>query len=301
MEFGLAIAASVLFALGTVLQQRGARTATDAEAAGAGFLLRLARKPVWLAGMAADLAGFGCHATALSHGRLAVVQPLLASSLVFALPLGAWFDHRRLAMRELLGAIAVAGGLTLFLILANPDGGRQDASFLSWAVGIGACGLVCLPMVIQGRASSPRMKAALLGCAAGVLFGLCAALIKATVGRLDGGIVHTVADWHMWALGVVGWASMTLGESSLQVGRLAPALATQTALDPVTSLLLGVFAFHEAIHASVPGVIGAIAGIGIMVAGIGVLSTAAHVPPEVSAPAAVPGDAGHASAVVPLR
>jgi hypothetical protein len=84
----LALAAAILSALGTVLQQRVAATATGTQAMRAGFLLRLARQPLWLVGIAVDVAGFVCQAAALGLGRIVVVQPLLASSVVFALPFG---------------------------------------------------------------------------------------------------------------------------------------------------------------------------------------------------------------------
>ncbi len=99
----LALAAALFFALGTVLQQRVAASASAEEAAKLGFLLRLARRPAWLAGIASDAAGFVCHAAALAAGRLVVVQPILATSLVFALPIGAWLDSggsRRVSYSE---------------------------------------------------------------------------------------------------------------------------------------------------------------------------------------------------------
>jgi drug/metabolite transporter (DMT)-like permease len=95
MAVVLALAAALLFALGTVLQQRVAAASAGAEAMRAGFLLRLARQPQWLAGIAADAAGFACQAAALGLGRIVVVQPLLASSVVFALPLGVWLAGQR--------------------------------------------------------------------------------------------------------------------------------------------------------------------------------------------------------------
>lgn len=242
MEMPLALAAALFFALGTVLQQRVAAKASSEEAAKLGFLLRLARRPAWLAGIATDAVGFICHAAALAVGRIVVVQPVLATSLVLALPIGAWLDKRRISSRELLGAAAVTVGLAAFLIVADPPAG-----------------------------------------AAGVLFGLCAALIKATVERLDGGLVNVFADWHVWALVVVGYASMALSERSFQAGPLAPALATQTALDPIASLALGVFAFNEGIHESAVGVVGALAGIALMTAGIGVLVSGARGQPAVVA------------------
>ena len=75
----------------------------------------------------------------------------------------------------------------------------------------------------------------------------------------------------MWALLLVGYASMALSERSFQAGPLAPALATQTAIDPTTSLALGVFAFNERIDETTVGTVGALAGMALMVAGIVVL------------------------------
>ncbi len=272
----LALAAALFFALGTVLQQRVASSASAEEAVKLGFLLRLARRPVWLAGIASDAVGFVCHAGALATGRLVVVQPILATSLVFALPIGAWLDKRRVSARELLGAAAVAAGLAVFLIVADPTAGTSDASGRTWIVVFAACGAACVVLMTLARGATTARRAALLGSAAGVLFGLCAALIKATVMRLDGGLVNVIADWHVWALAVIGYASMALGEQSLQAGPLAPALATQTALDPTTSLALGVFVFSEQIHESAVGTIGALAGMALMIAGIVVLVSGAR-------------------------
>jgi EamA domain-containing membrane protein RarD len=43
-------------------------------------------------------------------------------------------------------------------------------------------------------------------------------------------------------------------------------------LDPVTSLFLGTLAFKEEIHDSAGGVVLALAGIAVMIAGLGVLA-----------------------------
>ena len=272
----LAVAAALFFALGTVLQQRVAASASAEEAAKLGFLLRLARQPVWLAGIVSDVGGFICHAAALSAGRLVVVQPVLATSLVFALPIGAWLDKRRISARELLGAAAVTAGLAVFLIVADPPAGTNDASRRAWIVAFAACGLACVAFTMIARGATAARRAALLGCAAGVLFGLCAALVKATVERLDGGVMNVIADWHVWALLLIGYASMALSERSFQAGPLAPALATQTAIDPTTSLVLGVFAFNERIHETTVGTVGALAGMALMIAGIVVLVSGAR-------------------------
>jgi drug/metabolite transporter (DMT)-like permease len=274
MDVALALAAALFFSLGTVLQQQVAATASEEEARGAGFLLRLARRPRWLAGIASDGLGFLCQAGALAAGRLVVVQPLLATSVVFSLPLGAKLGHRRVVRREMVAAAAVTGGLAAFLVLADPGGGRDDATDAAWAVSFAVGGVICAVLVLSSRGRRAAPRAALLGAAAGILFGLSAALTKATVEQLDDGVLSVFEHWHVYALLVVGYASMTLSQSSLQAGALAPAVATQMALDPVASLFLGTLAFDETIHDSTAGLLGALAGMVVMIAGIAYLAAA---------------------------
>jgi drug/metabolite transporter (DMT)-like permease len=270
----LALVAAAVFALGTVLQQRVAAEASADDARSASFIVQLARRPLWLAGTAADAGGFLVQATALGLGRIVVVQPLLSSSLVFALPLGAALDHRRIGRRELGAAVAVFAGLVLFLVVANPSGGHEDASTRAWLVSFAACAVAIGAAYLRARGASPLGRAVLLGSATGVLYGLSAGLTKAVVEQLGDGVFSLVMDWHPWALIVVGYLGMTLGAASLQAGRLAPAVATQMAFDPITSLLLGTLAFGERIHSTAVGTTGALAGIVLMVAGIAVLARA---------------------------
>jgi len=65
----LALIAALLFALGTVLQQRAGMEAPSAGAS-SGLLLRMARRPVWVMGIAADGLGFVAQAAALAIGAL---------------------------------------------------------------------------------------------------------------------------------------------------------------------------------------------------------------------------------------
>lgn len=77
----VALAAALCFAAGTMLQQKVAAQASDDEAVSAGFLVRLAREPLWLAGIAVDGLGFVFQALSLKVGQPAVVQPLLAATM----------------------------------------------------------------------------------------------------------------------------------------------------------------------------------------------------------------------------
>jgi drug/metabolite transporter (DMT)-like permease len=272
MDVALALAAALLFALGTVLQQQVAATATEEEARGAGFLLRLARRPRWLAGIAADALGFVAQAAALGLGRIVVVQPLLATSVVFALPLSARLEHKPVSRPEILAALAVTAGLGAFLVLADPEGGVENASAVAWIVSFAVAAVICGALVVAARGRAPVHRAAMLGTAAGVLFALSAALTKSTVEQLDEGVLTVFEHWHVYALIVVGYVSMTLSQASLQTGALAAAVATQMSLDPVASLFLGTLAFEETIHDSTAAAVAALAAFAVMIAGIAFLA-----------------------------
>jgi drug/metabolite transporter (DMT)-like permease len=280
LEVALALVAALLFAFGTVLQQKEAQEVSDEDAHRAGFLLRLARRPVWLAGMGADGAGYAAQAAALDLGKLVVVQPLLATTVVFALPLGSRILRQRVDRRQIAAALVLTAGLAAFLVLANPEGGREDATTQAWIVALVVAAVVCVPLYLAGReARSPAAKATLLGIATGILWGYSAALTKGVMENLHDGPIAVVTDWHLYALIVVGWASLTLAQLSLQAGALAPAVATQAALDPIASALLGLLAFDETLDAGALALAGAGAGFLAMVVGIVVLASSQPAPP----------------------
>jgi drug/metabolite transporter (DMT)-like permease len=268
MAVVLALAAALLFSLGTVLQQQVASTASEEEARKAGFLLALARKPRWLAGIAADALGFVAQAAALALGRIVVVQPLLATSVVFALPLNATLGGKRPVRREIVAAIAVALGLGVFLVVADPSGGVDDPPAGDWIASFAVCSVICGALALVARGRPPKHRAALLGTAAGILFALSAALTKTAVEQFDDGVLAPFETWQLYALIPVGYVSMALSQSSLQTGALAAAVATQMSLDPITSLLLGTLAFEESIHETPATVVAALGAFAVMIAGI---------------------------------
>ena len=247
MEIVLAVASALLFALGTVLQQR-AGVSEPEEGTHAGLMLRLARRPVWLAGIAADGLGFVTQAAALSSGRLAVVQPVLVFSVVFAIPLGVRLSGQRVNRSEIGAALLVVIALVGFLAIARPAGGHSDAPLHKWLVAGAAAAVLCLPLLLAARRGAPARRAALLGTAAGVLFALCAGLTKAVVDGLGIGLGHVLTGWEVYALIAVGYASMTVNQLALNTGALAATMATSTAADPIASVLLGLLVFDETLH-----------------------------------------------------
>jgi drug/metabolite transporter (DMT)-like permease len=273
MDIVIALAAALLFALGSVLQQKAGLDEPEATAgSSSGLLVRMAQRPVWLAGIAADALGFIGQAVALTIGRLAVVQPLLATSMVFALPLGHRLTGQRISRGDVGAALLVTLSLIAFLAFADPTGGRDDAPLGEWLVAGAICAAVCIPLVLAALRSRPAVKAALLGSATGILFGLSAALTKAVGDQFADGALEIFTHWQLYALAAVGYVSMTFNQMALSTGVLAPALATSMAIDPITSVVLGTTLLQESLHETPAGVVATVLALAAALIGMAILA-----------------------------
>ncbi|HEY6654022.1 MAG TPA: DMT family transporter, partial [Solirubrobacterales bacterium] len=240
--------------------------------ASAGLLFRLIQHPVWLGGIAAYGIAFGLQAAALGDGRLVVVQPILATTIVFALPLGVWLSAQRVTRRDVIAAFVVTAGLALFLVLADPSGGREDAPLGEWIVAGAVVIGVAAGLTVAGLARAGALRAAFLGTASGLLFGLVSALTKGAVEVLQDDGAGVLANWHLCVLIVVGFAGMTITQLSLGTGILPPAVATSSIFNPAVSVVLGLTLFEERVHHSSAGRIGAVLALLAMFAGIAALA-----------------------------
>jgi len=273
----LALGAALAYAAASVLQQREAEADTGAERGGGlGLVLRLARKPIWLAGLAADALGYGLQAVALGVGELLVVQPVLTSGLLFALPVSAWWSGRKLGRGDFAWACALAIGLTVFLLLAGTDGGRDRASVSAWL----ACAAIAAPVLIMCIVGAVRSvgtrRAVLFAFATGVLFGITAALTKSSVVLLDRHGLGALGYWEPYALAMLGALGFVVNQRAFQAGSLTASLPTLTVVEPVVAALIGVTMLHETVPTS--GVIEWLAvavSVGTMIAATVVLSRSA--------------------------
>lgn len=257
MVITAALGAAVLFGVASAFQHRSATQQSHEHALRVSLLLKLAAQPIWVAGVIADLAAYILQFVALSRGSLVFVQPLLVCGLLFALPLSAAIHHHRLGRLEWAGVVATVVGLSLFLVSADPESGRPQASAAAWTIVLAATlvpAAICLVLGWARPGPSIR-RAVFLSIATGVAYGLTAALTKATASLLNQGIVHVLTGWQPYALIVVGAASLLTAQSAFQAGPLRASLPIISVLDPVVSILIGALAFGEGIanHGLRPG------------------------------------------------
>jgi drug/metabolite transporter (DMT)-like permease len=207
---------------------------------------------------------FLVQATALHFGSVAVVQPLLVTQLLFALPMASAWCQRWPSLRDWMSGVAISGGLAVFLAVrgvapteGEPDRRRVILAGLCTVIAVGV-----LMVISTGR--RPLVHATLIAVAAGLCFAFSAVLMKLTAADLVGrGVGATARDWVGYALAVSTLTGLLLEQGAFAAGSLPAALAAMTITNPLTSYALGVLAFHVTPPTGV-GVLAALAGAGAL-------------------------------------
>lgn len=92
-----------------------------------------------------------------------------------------------------------------------------------------------------------RPRPALLGAAAGIGYGVVAALLKQISALAQTGITTLFTDWPLYALLGMGAVSIVLNQMAYRAGPLAHSMPSLTVTDPAVSVALGALAFQEAL------------------------------------------------------
>jgi drug/metabolite transporter (DMT)-like permease len=254
------VAAAAFFAVASAFQHRSAGLVSDGTERGArliGFVSVMLRHPLWIIGFLAGIVGAALHALALRDGPLTLVQPLLVTSVIFALPLGRLLEGRRPQRTEFGWAAALTVGLAIFFFIAvpgeasaqSPDGVPTVVAGVLIALGVVVCAVLGL------RARGGR-AAGLLGAAAALAFAAAAGLLKEVMDLLDHGIAAVATSWSLYALVIVAIAGIFLNQLAYSAGPLSSSLPVLSTVDPVVSLIIGVAVFDEPFRNSPLDVLG---------------------------------------------
>jgi hypothetical protein len=288
----IALVAAFFFALAATLQQKGALGMGEVSLGSPASFLRLARQTWWLLGTLALLTAYVFQAVALANGRLAVIQPLLVTTIVFALPLGYFLTSQVIHRREVVGAALVVLGLAMFTVIGEAAEGKDNAPAEEWAIAVLVFGgIAALLLVLGGRGSLLR-KAALYGACAGVLFGLSASLCKPTMEILgDDGLAAMFSSWEFYVFAGTGILAFVVQQVSLATGNLAASVATVAVCNPLVSIVIGTLLLDERLAEPLWHKILAYSGLGLALLGAAVISLATEGAKERSEPAPVPAPA----------
>lgn len=249
----LALAAALVGAIGTVLQQT---SAAAADQRGLRLLRAMIGRPRWLLGYGLGVVAVGLGAWALGVGALLVVQPVGVTSLLFALPLAARYYGVPMTRRQWVNAAVLTLGLAAFVAIGHPSAGVSVQPLTRWLwVVIPMLAVVAL-VCLLGRREHGHRRALLLAVGTGLMFGVQAALSKAviTLGTSGGlNLQAVLTSWELYALVIMSVASVALQQLAFQAADLSASQPAITVLTPISSAVCGVVIFGERLHTSTAG------------------------------------------------
>ncbi|MGH7918931.1 MAG: DMT family transporter [Candidatus Dormibacteraceae bacterium] len=270
--FLIAVLSALAGAIAFVVQQHVAAdsaTSSGRSRSTIQLLLRLLRRPLWLAGIGAMVVSQVLSALALGHGDLTVTEPGFATMLLFALPLSAAWRRQRLGVREWLGAFALSAGVAGFVLAAQPGGGSATASELvSWAVTAVAVLVVLIALLVGARHRSAARAATLRGAAAGVLFGVQDALTRRSFLFLTLGLLALLQTWSGYAVVLVGATAIIVAQRAFEDAPLAASLPGIAIGEPLTGIALGAGLYGEQVAVDGVGLAVELVTLGSMVLGL---------------------------------
>ncbi len=236
----VALIAAFFFAIASVAQHSVASATEQVHALNPRLFLQLARRPLWWAGSFGDLFGFGIQAWALGIGAVALVQPLLVTSLLLAIPLSAAVDHRKVKRAEVYGALLCCAGLATFLIAAQPTEGNQRVTGEDGLLLLASVGPVVAGLLIASTRLHGVSRSVVLALSAGTLFATCSPLLSVIVRDL-----HHLFEWPLLVIAGCGVVGFLLTQNAYQAGSLPAPLACITICEPMVAVTLGVTLLHE--------------------------------------------------------
>lgn len=272
----LALGAAFFIAVGDVIHQRSAREVTDQPVGHLTLFLSLLRDRQWWLGSAVAAAGFALQAAALGLGSVLLVQAVLVTSLLFALPISARQSHRRVSRSEWMWAVLLAVAVVVIVTVGNPTAGDSRASLETWLAVIAVLGPLLALCLMGAQIWSGPTSAVLLAVVSGALWGLFAILTKAVVGRLDvtswDGVVELLRTPELYAWALVAIAATAMQQASFGAGALTASLPTMTITEPMVACALGVVVLGETLRPGEAGWFTLIVAVVVMVAAVAALA-----------------------------
>lgn len=244
----LALLSAATFAISTSVQHQAAEGAPDSARGLLGLLAYLVRRPPWLLGQLLATCAFVLHASALHAGPIAVVQPIVVSGIVWAVPARAALSRSLPSSAELWAVFVTAVGLAVFLVASNPSGGTSGALDLGTTSLTALCVVAAVVAnVLAARVhNNPRRKAFFLGVVGGVLFGLVAGLVKLTLQVVDDdGLQAMLSSWPLYALLLAGAGGVLTNQRAYRTAGLSASMPALNIVNGLTALVFGFTVFSE--------------------------------------------------------
>ncbi|MFD7923653.1 DMT family transporter [Streptomyces sp. NPDC059740] len=269
----LALSAACCLGFGFVLQQRAAQNAPVQDFLSLRLLWDLAHMPIWLAGIGAMIVGMVLNAWALGVGEITLVEPLIATNLLFAMALSRRITKAPLGWSGWLGLLLLAGGVTAFIVAGQPKGGNSLAGPLRHWLIMGSVLGAALLLAGLSRRFGMAVEAGMLGVSGGLLYGLQDGLTRICGNRVDdGGLGDLFTSWEPYALVGLGVTSLVIVQSAFEAAPLRMSLPALTASQPLAGILCGVGFLGDQLRVTVGALAWQAVGLVAIIVGIVVIS-----------------------------
>lgn len=242
----LALFGATLIGAGLARQHAVASTVEAHAAMDPRLILRLLRRRSWLLGVLLANLGFVFIASGIATGRLAIVEPVAATQVLFALLFAARASGRRLRRSDWIAVSAALAGLAGFLLVAAPQEGVDTSPAVPWSVPLAALVVLVAAGLLISRGRSRAAQGFVFALLAGASFGTADALIKvmSNVAGDDGGL-SLLSHWSPYAWMAAGAIALLLQQSAYHATHLGAAMPATSTLAPTVATLLGAVMLGE--------------------------------------------------------
>lgn len=242
-----ALASAFMTALSTSVQHQAAEAAPSRVEGLWRLLWHLTQRPLWVFGQALGLVGFVFHALAVVNGPISLVQPIIITGIVFAVPIRSAISRRWPEARELGAVLLTAAALAAFLLASDPSEGSKSPEGISFFLLVAGCAaLGVLGFMLGKLVRNGTERAFLLGSAAGLLLGLVAVLVKATEEQFDeGGLTQALLTWPLYGLLAAGLSGVAINQVAYRAARLSASMPVLNVVNCLVGLSFGYLVFGE--------------------------------------------------------
>lgn len=274
LAIAFALASAFTTALSTSVQHLAAGQAPDSVARLWHLLWHLSQRPVWVFGQLLGFAGFLFHALAVVNGPISLVQPIIITGIVFAVPIRAAISRRWPEAREMAAVLLTATALAVFLVASDPSHGSGRPDEPVFGLLVAACALLGVLVFFAGqRVTAGTQRAFLLGGGAGLLLGLVAVLVKASEQEhTAGGLPQVLASWPIYGLVVVGLAGVAINQVAYRSAQLSASMPVLNVVNVLVALSFGYLVFAEIPRHSPAAVAVELVSLAMMCAGLWLLA-----------------------------
>ena len=251
----LALACAVATQLGFLYKHKGANQAPSVDIR---HPLRSAKQLYackWFAiGMGVATGAWFFHVAALAFAPLSVVQAVLSTGVVILAVMADRIFGFQVGPRQWIGVAMTALGLLLLVITLPAQSGAHSAYSLAGMLSFEGGMLAIGALLIGGKhiGAPDHHHGAMLGAAAGVLFGVSDVAIKALTGA--GGFVGVMSSPWLAVTVLASVVAFYASARGLQDGEAVPVIAATSTASNVSCILGGIVVFGDPMPGNAVGI-----------------------------------------------